>query len=490
MLKEEAIVHKKTIIAILLLLCSLSLARGQGEPIVYLEFADFSRFLHDLQGDKNYREFMGSSVLEWYRNTRLGLKFPKRIKEFEEVLGFSLSLQNINTLAGKETGIWLFDIGELEMLMVTAISESDFLRSRIAQSKGHFGEGKIDTITFYFKKDETGNKEVDFAFLDNHLIISNEPVAFEQCVRRLSAGGDYLEWKSTDFLDWMEKPDAGEYDILLYLSSESVRNTYFTSYWFHGNQEEIRSWFDRGVVLLSMGEKEITEKRIYHLVDDFEFDSLALMHLPKLLGQVPEQADMVKIEPVFGDALGNGLRGLLGSGRSMDSLIHSVEKMQPLAYGHFAAVRKGEILPEIAEGFAVVVKNPDKRIVKQFNDIYPPELRTHALFSKNMPDLSLEENVIFVASEAGFFKKRKSINHKDLTSYSFLDFSGFAGAFSSEVEILAESDRWRSYENRDFFKENIGDLMRISALNAKAITIRGRVKDGIIEQIATYSLGR
>jgi hypothetical protein len=485
--KEEEIVYKWTIIPGLLLLLLLSLGSAQEkEAILYLEFSDFSRFLSDLQRDENYREFMGSSVIQWYKNTRLGLKFPKRIKEFEDVLGFGLSLKNINSIAGKETGIWIFDIGELEMLMITTISESDYLRSCIARSRDNFGEGKIDTISFYFKKDEAGNREVDFAFLNEHLIISNEPAVFEHYVRRFAAEGSFLEWKTSDFLEWMENPVAEAYDLLLYLSSESIRNTYFTSYWFHGNQEELRSWFDCGVILVTKGEEEITEKRIYHLVDGFAFDSLTLVNVPKLFGVVPENADMVKIRPVLGKEFSTGLRTLMGGGKSMDSLIQTVESMRPLAYGNFAVVQKGEVLPVVAEGFAVVVQIPDQGIIEQFNDIYPEKLRTHKLFSNNMPDFAMEGNVLLFASESGFFKKRKSMGNSGIAWYSFLDFEKFADLFSAEMELLAGSERWRSYENRDFFRENIRDLLRIAPSNITKIENKGSTHQGVFNQRLRY----
>lgn len=481
--------YRKILVSIVCVVFSLSLLWSQGrEPVVYLEFSDFSRFLSDLKSSREYRDFMGSAVIEWYENSRLGIKFPKRIKQFEDVLGFALSLENINTLAGKETGIWLFDIGELEMLMISTIEESDYLRSRIAQSKEHFGEGMIDTIPFYFRKDEAGTKEVDFAFIDGHLIISNEPVAFEQCVRRLASGEDYLEWKEHDFLDWMEEPIEEEYDMLLYLSSESVRNTYFTSYWFYGNQEEIQAWFDRGVVLLSKDEQRIIEKRIHRLVKGFSFDSLAIERVADLLKVVPEDADMVKIRPVYGEELTAGLEKLMGRGKEIDSLLKSVEAMHPLAYGHFASLREGEVLPEIAEGFAVAVKEPNRDIIEQFNDIYPENLRRHELFSKNMPDCSLEGNMLFFASEDGFFSRKRAINEKGLISYGFLEFSKFASAFSSEMGVISESERWRSYENRDFFRDNIGDHIGIGSGYLVSIEIKGNSGGGLYTQKVTYGI--
>ncbi len=486
---EEGIVYRKIVMCFLFVALSLSFLWGQDkEPVIYLEFSDFSGFLSDLQRNKSYQAFMGSSVLEWYGKSRLGLKFPKRIKEFEQVLGFALSLENINGFAGKETGIWLFDIGELEMLMITSIGEADYLRSRIAQSKEHFGEGRIDTLPFYFKKDEAGNREVDFAFVNGQLVISNEPAAFEQCVRRLSSGEGFLAWKRSDFLDWMEQPLDEAYDMLLYLSSESIRNTYFTSYWFHGNQEEIRSRFDRGIVLYSKHEKEIIEKRTYRFVEGFSFDTLAVEKLPALFRIIPEGADMVKIHPLCGEELSASLQKLMGGGKAMDSLIQSVEAMHPLAYGHFAVVRKGEVLPEIAEGFAVVVNEPDKEMLKQFNSIYPENLRKHELFSKNMPDMSMEGSMLFFASERGFFEQKKGIAAEGLLSYSFLDFDKFADAFSEEIELLSESERWGSYENRDFFKDNIGDLIRISSGYMSEIEIEGNIKEDLYIQKVIYTI--
>jgi len=482
---------RKIIMPVLLLLFILALLGGQDrEPILYLEFQDFSKFLTEMRNKKQYREFMGSSVMEWYRNTRLGLKFPKRLGALEEVLGFSLSLKNIETLAGEETGIWVFDIGELKLLMITRMSESDYLRSKVSQLKDHFGEGRIDSITYYFKKDQSGSKEVDFAFVGGYFILSNEPAEFEFFLTRLLKDGDFKGWKENDFLSWLDPPAEKEYDMLLYLSSESVRNTYFTSYWFYNNQKAIREWFDKGVIYLKKGDKKIEEKHIFNIVDGFVFDSLALVKTKELFSITPKSVDMVRILPVYGDELAVELKRILGNGKAADSLSLKVEQMNPLVFGSFVRIQKGKILPELEEGLAIVVETPNGEINKLFERMYPVTLRNSELFLKNIPEFVMNGNILFFSNGENFFAVKQPLKKGDISFYSWLNLAAFGKAFAEEIALLGESERWRSYENRDFFKGNIADLIRISSSYIETVEKTGKVQSGILTEEIIYHTGK
>ena len=481
-------IKKMFFFALLLLILFSSLHTQEKEPVIYLEFKDFSKFLSELRSDKNYQNFIGSSVMEWYKNTRLGLKFPKRLGDFEEVLGFSLSLKNLETLAGKETGIWLFDIGELKLILITKINESDYLRSKLARSRESFGEGKIDTFTYYFKKDQSGNKEIDFAFIDGYLILSNDPGEFELFLKRLLTNRDFSGWKKTDFLGWLDTPLDADYDILLYLSAESVRNTYFTSYWFYKNQKEIREWFDKGIISLKKEKREIREERIYKIVEEFSFDSIALKKSAEILSLTPQNADLIKILPFCGAELENEMKRLLKAGKTSDSILIKVKEMRPLCFGSFAKIREGEILPELEEGIAIFVEKPDNDLKKLFDRHYPVNLRNNELFGKNMPDFSMEGNILFFSNAKDFFRNRKAIKNNGLSFYSWLNLKGFGEGYKKEINLLKDSERWHSYENRDFFEKNIGDMVDILSSYIKTVEIKGKVVNGKIEETVIYNL--
>ncbi|TES89755.1 MAG: hypothetical protein E3J87_11360 [Candidatus Cloacimonadota bacterium] len=458
----------------------------ENEPVIYLEFKDFSKFLTELQRDRHYRNFMSSSVIEWYENTRLGLKFPKRLDEFEEVLGFSISIKNIATLSGGETGIWLFDIGELELLLITKISESDYLRSSLARSRESFGEGRIDTVTYYFKKDASGNKEIDFAFIEGNLILSNEPDKFELYLKRLLKDSNFTEWKKEDFLGWVDKPLNEDFDILLYLSSESVRNTYFTSYWFYKNQKEIKEWFDRGLITLKKEQKQIEENRIYNIIEGFAFDSLALKKTSQLFPITPRNADLIKIQPVYGEELENEIKRLLHGGKAADSIFLKVEAMKPLCFGNFVKIREGKILPQLEEGIAIIVEKPDKELENLFDRHFPLNLRNNELFLKNMPDFSIDGNILLFSNVKDFFKNRKAIKKDGLSFYSWLNFEGFGEGYKKEIELLKSSERWRSYENRDFFEKNIADLINIASSYIRSVKKEGKLINGKLNEKVIY----
>lgn len=480
---------KKMIFAALFTLIMLSsLYPLEKEPVIYLEFKDFSNVLRELQRDRHYRDFMASSVVKWYRNTRLGLKFPKRLDEFEEILGFSLSLKNIETLSGKETGIWLFDIGELKLLLITKVSRSDYLRSNLAQSRESFGEGRIDTVTYYFKKDPSGNKEIDFAFFDENLILSNEPDEFELFLKRIIKDSNFMEWKKEDFLGWLDSPLDTNYDILLYLSPESIRNTYFTSYWFYNNKAELQEWFDRGVITVRKEGGRIEENRVYNIIEGFTFDSVSLKKTEELFSITPQDVDLIKILPVFGEELENGIKRLLKRGTAGDSIFLKVEEMKPLCFGNFVKIKDGKILPELEEGITIVVEKPDKNIKELFNSFFPVNLRNNELFSKNMVDFSMEGDILFFSNEKDFFKHREAIKKEGTTFYSWINFEGFGEGYKKEIELIKDSGRWRSYEDRDFFEKNISDLIKILSSYIKTVEKKGRVTNGKIMEEVIYTI--
>ena len=480
---------KKMMFATLFTLIMLSpLYTLEKEPVIYLEFKDFSNVLMQLQRDRHYRDFMASSVVKWYQNTRLGLKFPKRLDEFEEILGFSLSLKNLETLLGKETGIWLFDIGELKLLLITKISKSDYLKSSLARSRESFGEGIIDTVTYYFKKDQSGNKEIDFAFIDGNLILSNEPNEFELFLKRLLMDRNFLEWKKEDFLGWLNRPLDSDYDVLLQLSPESIRNTYFTSYWFYNNKAELKEWFDRGVITVKKEKGIIEENRFYKIVEGFTFDSVSLKKTEELFSITPQNVDLVRILPVFGEELENEIKRLLKKGKAADSIFLKVEEMKPLCFGHFVKLKDGKILPELEEGIAIVVEKPDKEIKELFDSFFPVNLRNNELFSRNMVDFSMEGDILFFSNVKDFFKHREAIKKEGTTFYSWINLEGFGEGYKKEIELLKGSERWRSYEDRDFFEKNIGDLMKILSSYIKTVEKKGRVTNGKIMEEIIYTI--
>jgi len=481
-------IKKKMFVTFFALIMLSSLYPLEKEPVIYLEFKDFSNVLRELQRDRHYRDFMASSVVKWYQNTRLGLKFPKRLDEFEEILGFSLSLKNVETLSGKETGIWLFDIGELKLLLITKISKSDYLKSSLARSMESFGEGRIDTVTYYFKKDPSGNKEIDFAFFDENLILSNEPDEFELFLKRLIKDSNFMEWKKEDFLGWLDSSLDTNYDILLYLSPESIRNTYFTSYWFYNNKAELQEWFDRGVVTVRKEGRRIEENRVYNIIEGFTFDSVSLKKTEELFSITPQDVDLIRILPVFGEELENEIKRLLKRGTAGDSIFLKVEEMKPLCFGNFVKIKDGKILPELEEGIAIVVEKPDKDIKDFFNSYFPVNLRNNELFSKNMVDFSMEGDILFFSNVKDFFKHRETIKKEGIAFYSWINLEGFGEGYKKEIELLKGSERWRSYEDRDFFEKNIGALMKILSSYIKTVEKKGRVTNGKIMEEVIYTI--
>jgi hypothetical protein len=200
---------------------------------------------------------------------------------------------------------------------------------------------------------------------------------------------------------------------------------------------------------------------------------------------VPRDADLIKILPVYGEELEDEMKRLLGGGSVADSIFSRVEEMRPLCFGCFAKTQEGKILPEIEEGIAVIVEKPDKNLVSIFDKFFPVNLRNNELFSKTMPDFSMEGEVLLFSNGKDFFKDRKTIKKEGFTFYSWLNLEEFGETYRKEIELLKNSERWWSYEDRDFFSENIGDMIKILSSYIKSIEKNGKILDGKIEEKVT-----
>ena len=479
--------RKFFIFIIFITIISTSLYAQNKEPILYLEFDNLQEFLHNLNQDKNYKVFISSSVLEWFKKTRIGLKFPKRIKPFEDILGFSLSLKNLATFSGGKTGIWLFDIGELKMLFITKIANENYLRSQLAKHKNTFGEARIDSVIYYFRKDKSGENEVDFAFINGNLILSNEPSRFEYYLKKLMGNSNFSEWKRSELLSDFNGSVGSDYDILLYLSPQSINNTYFNSYWFYNNQKEIKNWFERGILTIKKDKNSIEENRFFKTTKNFSVDSTATKKIQKLYTMVPQNSDYIKISPVYGNEIDKLLQNLLKTGIKGDTIISAIKSMTPLCYGDFISVRREGIVPILDEEIAIVVKQTNKDFPAVFNTVFPDNLQKNNLFSHLVPSTRLDGDILLISSPGGISKNTKTINLDNEISYSWMNFENLSKAYEEEISVLKKQDTWQSKEDKDFFITNIDALINTLSNFIKHVEIKEYNRNGLRIQKVTYT---
>ncbi|MCK4584493.1 hypothetical protein KAU13_03665 [candidate division WOR-3 bacterium] len=103
-------------------------------------------------------------------------------------------------------------------------------------------------------------------------------------------------------------------------------------------------------------------------------------------------------------------------------------------------------------------------------------------------ELSMEGDILFFSNVKDFFKHREAIKKEGTMFYSWINLEGFGEGYKKEIELIKDSDRWRSYEDRDFFEKNIGALMKILSSYIKTVEKKGRVTNGKIMEEVIYTI--
>src|SRR6516164_11561263 len=87
-----------------------------GGALFYLESADFVTQLRDWNRSGVKASWLAGKNHEQFLTTRLALKLTDAYQEFSGAAGFSPDLTALETFAGTETALSVYDIGKLEFL--------------------------------------------------------------------------------------------------------------------------------------------------------------------------------------------------------------------------------------------------------------------------------------------------------------------------------------------------------------------------------------
>src|SRR5262249_37896920 len=87
-----------------------------GGALLYLESSDFAAQLQDWNRSDVKTKWLASKNNEHYLTTRLALKLNEVYGEFSGAAGFEPNLTELETVAGTDSALGLYDIGRLDLV--------------------------------------------------------------------------------------------------------------------------------------------------------------------------------------------------------------------------------------------------------------------------------------------------------------------------------------------------------------------------------------
>jgi hypothetical protein len=230
--------------------------------LLSIEARDFGSLLRDWNTSEEKRTWLISSNHAAFSNSRLFGRLSQAEDEFSAAAGLPVDSGLLERIAGKESCLALYDIGNLEFVYLTRLDEPAIESTPLWQTRSKFEQRTEAGSTFYVHKDAQSSRTAAFAAKDGWLILGTREDLVAGVLDRL-AGTESHNLSTEGWYAETVKQAAGDRgDLRMVLNLDKiVRTPYFRSYWIQNNITEMKQYASAVCDLYRNG-KSYREERV------------------------------------------------------------------------------------------------------------------------------------------------------------------------------------------------------------------------------------
>jgi hypothetical protein len=230
-------------------------------PLLVLEAKDFSALLRDWQASPEKQRWLESDNFRVFSRSRLYLRLVEAHGEFAAAAGFPPQMAMVETVAGRESALALYDIGKLEFLYVTRLPMARAMETLLWERRGEYEPRRAAGLPYYVRVDTESGRVVGFATTDDYLLLATREDLLAGALALLSSDTASTV-KGEPWYDRAVRAagPAGELRLVLNLDAV-VATPHFRSYWVQRNAADLRQYV-AAVSDLHRSAGEIREERV------------------------------------------------------------------------------------------------------------------------------------------------------------------------------------------------------------------------------------
>jgi hypothetical protein len=157
--------------------------------LLSIEARDFGSLLHDWNTSEEKRAWLTSDNHAAFSNSRLFERLSKAQDEFSAAAGLPADGSLLEKVAGKQSCLGLYDIGNLEFVYVTRLEQQEIENTPLWQTRGKFEQRTEAGTAFYVHKDAQSSRIAAFAARDGWLILGTRDDLVAGVLDRLAGTG-------------------------------------------------------------------------------------------------------------------------------------------------------------------------------------------------------------------------------------------------------------------------------------------------------------
>lgn len=230
-------------------------------PLLVLEARDFAALVRDWNGSAEKKLWLASANFQVFSRSRLYQRLSDAQTEFAAAAGFPPNISLVESAAGSESALAVYDIGKLEFLYITRLPSARAIETVLWRTRGSYETRKAAGVDYFVRVDPVSRRVAAFATANDYLLLATREDLIPAALTLLSgARGTAVtgeQWYS-ETVRAAKQP--GELRLVINLAA-LVRSPYFRSYWVQRNVSDVRQ-FGAGVADVFRSPAEIREERV------------------------------------------------------------------------------------------------------------------------------------------------------------------------------------------------------------------------------------
>jgi hypothetical protein len=217
-----------------------------GGALLYLESSDFATQLRDWNRSEVKSKWLASKNHEEFLTTRLVLKLKEVYGEFSSAAGFEPDLGELETVAGTETALALYDIGRLDFLYISRLPSAQLGQNVLTRVRSGYQIRNAAGQSYFAR--QSGDRTAAFAIAGDYVVVSTREDLLSAALEliRGSAAGRSVSQEAwyQDALRAVPADASGPVALRLVMDfSNVIKTPHFRSYWIQRNTEEFRNYY-------------------------------------------------------------------------------------------------------------------------------------------------------------------------------------------------------------------------------------------------------
>jgi hypothetical protein len=213
------------------------------DALLYLQAKDFHSLLKDWDGSEEKRAWLEGADYQAFNRSRLFERLSQAQDEFSAAAAIPADSNLLSSVAGDQSALALYDIGNLEFVYVTRMDQAHVDATPLWQVREKFEQRSEGAAPFFVHQDPQSNRVAAFAVCDGWLVLGTRADLVAGVLERIEGAHSHSLSDEDWYVDTLKQATGPADDLRMVLNlAKLVPSPYFRSYWVQRNITEMKQY--------------------------------------------------------------------------------------------------------------------------------------------------------------------------------------------------------------------------------------------------------